>query len=456
MAYWGTKKVNIPNKQPPLKIGEGENTLLTPFEIKSSESTYSRNTSSRKYPALSVCPGRSNAFAAITTPNAFGVRANQYSHFLDGTVWKRWNGSALQNVATGLTSARGRFVDFITEAKTYTVLVNGTDKKAWDGTDVIDLTDAPATRLYTAANYRLFALSGNTIKCSAEGSLTDWTTSLDANSITVTPAKGPGTAIAFYNDVIIAFFEQSMHTLYGHDPYDQEFGPMFDDGCISDYTVIENGGKLYFLDYGAFKVFTGGKPQEVSQKVRSYLEGINLAYKNKCVAGSVGKYIYLAIPYGSTENNLILEYDTELGNWYPQTGNVVDFVNIGESLYGITSTGQPILMNSGTTFQGTAIEWERIGGVITDGVFEKKVVSNINTIVDLPAGSTLNIYASTSINTDTFDLLYTFTAAADVQNLSIKIPTTKLQNIDWYRLKLSGTGPCTVHYIGQEERIKPR
>ncbi len=80
---------------------------------------------------------------------------------------------------------------------------------------------------------------------------------------------------------------------FGDDPYNFQWGPVYDDGCISDYSVIEHKGILYFLDYGAFKRFTGGKPVEISQKVRPYLEGINKAYKTKCVAGSVGNtYIW--------------------------------------------------------------------------------------------------------------------------------------------------------------------
>jgi hypothetical protein len=459
MAYWGKRKLPIANDKPPYSIGDGENSYFPAIEIKKSEASYSRNTSSRNYPALSVCPGRANAFTVIPVPNAMGVRANQYPHFLDATVWKRWDGAALQNVQTTLTSARGRFVDFVTEAKVYTVLMNGTDKLAWDGTTVIDLTEAPATRFVTVDDYRLYALLGNTIYNSAEGSVEHWDTGLypmDANKISVTSMLGAGSAILASNDVVLVWSEQSMHTLFGNDPYDQEFGPDYSDGCISDYSVIELNGNVYFLDFGAYKAYGGGKPVEISQKVKKYLDGINLTYKAKCVAGASGKYIYLAVPYQSTDNNLILEFDTENGTWYPQTGNVIDFINIGESLYGITSPGQPLLLNSGTNFSGAAIPWEHISGIIFDGVFQKKVVSDINAIIDLQAESTLTVSACTSISAGVFDTLYTFTANTEMQNVQIKIPTSKLQNIDWYKLKFAGTGPCTIYFIGSNTRIKER
>jgi hypothetical protein len=460
MAYWGPQKLPITSKSKPFTLGDGENLALSVYEIKKSEASYSRNTSSRKYPALSVCPGRVNAFAAVTTPNAFGVRANQYPHFLDGTTWKRWDGSALQTVLGSLTNARGRFIDYVNEAGVYTILMNGTDKKAWDGTNITTLTEAPATRLFACDDYRVYALKDNIIYHSAEGSYLHWDTGLypnDANKIPVTSMKGPGTAITASNDVVVMWSDQSMHTLYGNDTYDSEFGPEYDDGCISDFAVINDGRSIYFLDFGAFKVsFDCSKPEEISQKVKPYLDGIGSAYKNKCAAGKSGKYIYLAIPYQAAGNNMLLEFDTETGNWYPQTADIVDFININESFYGITSAGQPLLLNSGTDFSGTAIPWEHTTGILFNGVFEKKVVSNINAIIDLPTGSTLNVYANTSVSGGTYDLLYTFTAGASVQNLNIKIPTSKLQNIDWYRLKFEGAGPCTIHYIGLEERIKTR
>jgi hypothetical protein len=455
MAYWGTKKLNYSPPAEPIRIGDGLNQSLTRFEVPLSEAWESENTSSRQYPAFSVCPGRANALAAITTPNATGARADTYMHVQDGTVWKRWTGSAWTNVQTGLTSARGRFIDFVTEAKTYTILANGTEKYSWDGTTAAALTNMPATRLIAVDDFRVYALLGNKLSCSAAGSVSDWTTADDADSIMIASAKGAGTALAAYKDIVIPFTEQSMHTLYGNDPYDFDWGPEYAVGCISDYSVIEHNEVLYFLSYGKFNRFAGGTPQEISQRVRPYLEGINATYKTKCCAGKDGKYIYLAIPYGSaTTNNYILEYDTERDRWYVQTGDVVDFVTIGNTMYGMTSTGQPLQFNSGTTFSGTAISWSHTTGVQHGGTYTKKVLTELDMIVDLPVGSTMTVSYSTTVDGDDFATAYTFTASASEQN--VRVPLA-VENVDWYRLKFAGTGSCTIHYIYKgKERIKVR
>ncbi|MFW9968618.1 MAG: hypothetical protein ACFFDF_00360 [Candidatus Odinarchaeota archaeon] len=458
MAYFKTR-LNYQSKPgTPFKIGDGENTFLSPFDINKSESSYSRNTSSGQYPALSVKQGRQDAFEAITTPNALGQRNNQYPHVQDGTVWKRWDGAAWQNIQTGLTSATGKFIEFNTEAKRYTVLFNGTEKYAWDGSSVTNLTQAPATNLITVDDYRIYALAGTTLKCSAESSITDWTILLNADSIPITSAKGIGTALTNFNDVVIAWTEQSMHVLYGNDPYDFDWAIPLSDGCISNRSVITHKKQLYFLDFGEYKVYTGGKPEVMSHKVQKYLKGINTSYKSLCVAGSSGKYIYLSIPYGTaTTNNLTLEYDTDFDKWYVHNVGYVDFTNIGETLYGIDSSGNLYSINDGTDHSGSAISWSHITGVWNSGtVSQKKVISDLWLVLDLPTTSTLTVSYSTTVDNDDFTLLYTFTGNADEQMTRVQIPTTALQNIDWYRLKFAGTGPCTIHYLQEDLRVKAR
>ena len=303
----------------PIYLGGGINTYGTPFNIKEGEARDSRNTSSRSYPALSVRPGIDDAFTAITTPNALGQRNNQYPHVQDGTVWKAWNGTAWVNVQTGLTSATGKFVEFATGTTLYTILANGTDVYSWDGTTAASIADAPKTKLYAVHKGRVYALLGKELKFSALNLITDWTTVLDAGSISITNAKGDGTAISEFDDQVYVWTAQSFHNLYGTGPLNYTLSDISDDGCISDRSVIEgkyNGAKaLYFMDYGWVKAFSGSSPVRVSHSVKKFIDGINLTYKDKVCAGKNGKYLYWAIPYETTENNVVLEYDTDLNIW---------------------------------------------------------------------------------------------------------------------------------------------
>jgi hypothetical protein len=456
MAYWGNSlkhqvKSNI------ITLGDGENTFLSPFNLKRSESSYSRNLSSVYFPALSARKGRQYYSTAITTPNGMGIYINGYLHVLDGTTWKRWDGSAWQTVKASLTNARANFVEFRTESKKYIIMANGTDVYSWDGSSAATIAAAPATRLYTVDDYRLYALIGNVLKCSAEGSISDWTTALDADSITITGAKGTERAIITYNDNTICFFDNSMHVLYGNDPYDFYLQDPMEFGCVGDRALIEHNKKLYFL-YDALYVYTGGTPRRISDKVKTCIDGIVSAYKSLCAMGSHGKYLYLSIPYLSgTTNNLTLEYDTELDLWYPHNVGYLAFVNFNNGLYGVDSTGQLWTINSGTDDNGTAISWEWISGVINHQVIQnKKIVSDYYLIIDLPVGSTLTMSYSPSIDGSDFTTLYTFTASATEQKIRVKLPTSALHGVDWYRIKFAGTGQCVVHGMEELLRIKTR
>lgn len=442
----------------PIYLGDGINQYGTPF-IKQSYARDSRNTSTRSYPALSVRPGTASAFSAITTPNALGQRDNTYPHVLDGTTWKRWSGTAWTNVQTSLANAAGKFIEFATGTTLYTILADGTNKYSWDGSSAASITDMPATNLIASHAGRVYALLGKVLSFSALNLITDWTTALDAGSISVTRAQGDGTAITEFDDQIYVWSAQSFHTLYGTGPLNYSLSDISNDGCISDRSVIEskhnNSKALYWMDYGWIKVFTGSTPQKEGHAVKTFLDGINLTYKAKICAGKNGKYLYWAIPYGtSTANNIVLEYDTEFKIWNAYDRAIASFVNIGEYCYGVTPTGTLLDMDSGTTDASTAISWYHTTGAWNRQTLRPKTVNEIPVVLDLPVGSTLTLGISETIDDDDFTTIYTFTASATEQHVVVPVDLDYLQNTDWYRLKFIGTGPCTIYYIGQDIRVE--
>jgi hypothetical protein len=438
-------------------LGGGINTDGTPFNIKEGEARDSRNVSSRLYPALSVRPGTDDAFIAITTPNALGQRNNQYPHVQDGTVWKAWNGTAWVNVKTGLTSATGKFIEFATGTTLYTILANGTDTYSWDGSTAASIAAAPATKLYAVHKGRVYALVGKELKFSALNLITDWTTVLDAGSISITRAKGDGTAITEFDDQIYVLTEQSFHSLYGTGPFNYTLNDISGDGCISDRSVIEgkyqNAKALFWMDYGWIKAFTGSNPIRVSHAVKTFIDGIAIAYKAKICAGKNGKYLYWAIPYGAvTENNIVLEYDTDLNTWNVHSLAISQFVTIGETCYGVSPTGVIYDMESGLTDNGTAIAWYYITGALNRNNLKTKTLGSIPVVLDLPVGSTMTLSTSKTIDSNDFVLVHTFTASATEQRVDVY--TDEIEGCEWYRLKFAGTGPATIYYIGDDIRLE--
>lgn len=464
MAYWGRAISHTKQIEEAISPGDGVNTFNTPFEIKPSEAVSSLNTSNRQYPALTVRPGSEAMFGTaaspLTTPYGSGSYNSTFPVFAHGTVLRIWVSTTFFQIASGLTGAKTKILEFNTQDTKHIVFTNGTDKKYWTGSVLGDITDGPATKLYAVDDFRLYALKNRTIYNSAAGSITDWTTVDDAGENVCVGMKGTETALVTYNDSVIAFSDQTMHVLNSNSPLDNL--PLSDPipvGCVSDRSTAIVNGMLYFLDYGKYKAYSGGYPFDVSRNVKGYLENINYAYMENICAGIWGKYIYLSIPYGATQttNNITLEYDTELGKWYPWNMGFESFYNLGEDLFGVTVGGVVKKLNTGTADDTTAIAWEfTTGAKMGTPVRSKKVISDIWAIIDLPIGSTFTVSYSTAVDSGSFTLLKTYTPDALEQSTRLQIPTSILQNIPWYRLKLAGAGPCTIHYLEIYSRIKKR
>jgi len=440
-------------------LGDGINTFLTPMEIKDSEATYIRNVSGRHYPALSVRPGRSHYAEKITTPNAAGQRNNESLHLVDGATWKYWNGSGYTTLKPDLTNAPGKFVEFGTGTTKYTIFVNGTDRFAWDGSTLTDLTNAPLSKLIAVHKGRVYMATDNDLKFAALNLINDWTTIDDAGIIDITKAKGSITGLTEYADHVLAFTEFSIHELYGTGPINYNLVDLTNDiGCISDRTIIEAQGVLYFLNYNGVYRYSGGMPVKISDKVQEYIKGINRQHKTKCVSGVLKDSLYISIVYGdATVNNLLLEYNTRLDKWYVHTGSFVDFVAIQDKLYGVDAEGYIWDMENGVSDQGAAIEWSFITKPYYDGLIAGyKDVKELWCVLELPPGNSLNAYISKSDKDDDFILMHTFTPSNRTQNVRMIIPISIASNMDWYRFKFEGTGPCKIHSIQRSVRIKVR
>jgi hypothetical protein len=47
-----------------------------------------------------------------------------------------------------------------------------------------------------------------------------------------------------------------------------------------------------------------------------------------------------------------------------------------------------------------------------------------------------------------------FTIDSEASNTKVDIPLSALQSVNWYRLKLSGTGDMTIHSIEKNVRVE--
>lgn len=439
--------------------GDGVNTYGTPSSISASEARKAINLCSRKLPALCVREGRVKVAPKITTPNILGERGNEVLNVLDGTTWKQLKNGEWEDIETGLTSAPGKIFDFVRGTDRNTILVNGSECYAWDGTSAVGLNQAPLTDKFISHSGRLYALRDATLKYSALNLITDWTTANDAGTVEITTAKGSGTGIVSYGGYVIVFTEFSMHQLYGTGPTNYTLSEVpGSTGTISDKSIVICNDTLYFVSFDGLYSFRGGSsPVKVSSKADEYFRNMNLSHKRKIVCGSIDNRIYISIPSKSTStgNDLILRYDVLEDKWYPASGNVVSFTTIGNTLYGLEKDGNLWNMKSGTKDETTPINWYWESGVRVSKPSSKQTLSELWITYDLPVDSSLNIYTSNSFDDDDkWNLNASIVPNATEQNTRILIPLTQINDANWYRIKLVGAGPCTIHSIEELYRVR--
>lgn len=464
MAYWNKTLRYTKSQEEIIRLGDGVNTRLTPFEIKKSEAVDSSNTDSNSFPALSARKGNTAQFGTDALPisnfNGAGARGNQHIFIVNGTTMKRWNGSNFQVVVTALENTPMRFAELNTQAKQYTLYCNGTDNFAYDGTVSTPLIEAPKGNLIAVDDNRLYMLKDRVMSYSAQGDPFDWTTLNDAGEEIITGMIGEETAIVAYNDTIIIWSDYTMHLAYGNNAEDITIKNPIRAGCISYNSVIEHKGVLYFMDYNSFKSFTGGYPEEVSDKINVYLRDINYNLKHLICSGAKDDYIYISIPYGhgATTNNMTIRYDVANKTWYPSHDKgYLQFVNLENDIYGISTEGVIEKLEDGTTNNTQPITWYHTTGILDPTPIKaRKTVIEYWMAFDLPAGSTLNVSYSTSSYGNDFVSLQDFSSDTDSQYDIVMLSTDVLQEIRGYRLKFSGVGPCTIHYLEPHKRIKSR
>jgi hypothetical protein len=451
-------------------FGKGINTYNDPLDLANDELTDSLNMCADDFPIIRTRNDRTRITLPETTQAIWGIgaRGNSQIHVLNGNTWQYGvsTGTAWTELTTEITAgAYASFVEFNTQSTKFTILAYSTGvvyNSYWDGTAVSTFADAnaPRSNLYTAHRYRVYGIENDkrTLKYSAQGAITDWTTAGDAGYIDITNANGPVTAITTYADHPIIWTDNSMHELYGTGPDNYELVNISHRiGCVTQFAFCECDNKLFWLDYNGIYVYTGGLPSQIAYKASGLIEGINWVYKHLIRAGSVGDKAYFAIPYKSTANNRIIVIDVIEGKGQPthtinlEDGNWVGYVNNNEALFGIENNGFIYNMHStrkegvdgSTTVGSTAISWSMETKPITDELIVESAVRDIWIQHSGTTDATMELGFTTNSNSTTYTQM---AATTDFTHVDFAIrkqlfPTsTQLQGMPFMKFQFKGTG----------------
>lgn len=439
------------------KTGGGIHTGLPPAEIPEGMATEMQNLHSRSYPHMTTRPPRNeNAVPKLPegevrffgvifgTTLAAVVGKNLYTR--EATGWK--SAGALFSAATG----RVYGADFMD----YAVFADGRECKKFSGTTISGVGNSgkPENAKFLATHaWHLFTASDTDkfLRYSAVETLDDWSAPGDAGrELVETTKEAYAGGLVAYGGNLLYFKRNAMFELYGTDPVNFSLLCMSRDiGCISQASIQEIGGILYFMGMdGVYRYGGGVVPKKISFPIQKYVESMDMERAEAIAAGSDGERYYLALPQkdGSTR---VFAYDTRLGEWFEEdTAPLFAFATLEGRLYAAGSDGTVYLLGEGTE----SVEWYRISRPYT---FENSLYQNWHRIfirAEVAEGAQFTVALSPWAGGEGFRTVATIRQSG--QSV-IEIPP-QLQDAPQMRVKLAGTGEVTVSALEFELRARKR
>lgn len=450
--------------QPPKNIREFKGlNLMDPFSIEDGFATEIENLSSKLYPSLSTADSfvRLRAFTGLIT--GLGVRKDTDLLVLAGGSMSvlRSDGTWTDNVGALSATAQCSFTNFKGNFSDYNLLIaNGVDPvQKFDGTTLSALTNAPAGGKYIDSHdNRVYCAVGNSIKFCALRKAEDWTSVDDAGEIVLETKEGEDiSGIKAGPGHLVVFTPHTTYELYGNGPTNYRMMNVSEKiGCVSNASAVMAAGVLYFLGHDGIYQYAGGSipKKEFSLPIQALIDQISVDDRSQCVGGTYLSKYYLTIPSSPGNFDTILEYDTIFKTWHVwKTSDPTKFfATLKEVFYQGTNSGKVNKLGN----SAAGVTWKWVSKPIGFGAMASQHRwYRMWGVVDLPAGSTLDVFLSPDPRGENWTSVYSFTADVNVQSKQILIPLNVIVNTNWARVKLVGTGPCTLHEIAYQERIMP-
>jgi len=433
-----------------------------PLSIADSFFTDVRNISTENYPAASVRKGYEVLGGAIgTRVLGLGVWKSTELHavFNDGS-WRRWNGTAWTTLKTGLnTNRRWSFTNFQGNWPNIRLVgSNGIDPiQYYDGVGLSDLENAPSNGDFiTTYQNRLWCAVGQELHSCALDQPEEWElfNGDDEDSYQKTIESTAGDDIIMLSgglNKLTIGMRHSIHELYGGVPSDFTTKLITEDvGVEHNHAVVTQDGSMRIMNEIGIYEYSGGvlPDKTFSDSVKDYLLGVS----GNSTAGSDGHRLYFSVG-----TDLTLVYDPRPGiqGWSAYEISAVAFVKMGERFFIGDTNGRVLEFGNSARDDSQPISWIAITKPFNNSsVAQLQRWYKMWVVVTLPTGSTINVSLSPSVTGEDWELVQSV-AGSGVRKQRIIIPVAKMANENHIRIKLDGTGPCTIHEITRQQRALP-
>lgn len=348
-----------------------------------------------------------------------------------------------------LTFAGDSFIDMMGEDTTITI-TNG---------QVVVSRTCPDLEYVMESNNRLWGCAGNTIYSCKLGDPTNWNyyqaLSLDSYAVDV-GTGGDWTGCCPYSNHLLFFKENYIHKVYGTQPsnYQIQTAECYGLEAGSEKSICVINETVFYKSKLGVMAYTGVLPEHISANfgTQVYSAGI---------AGTEGTKYYISLERPDETRELFV-FDLDKRLWHKEdsvdivqfsylTNDRYNYGAIGENVPGknqllyLEDTGNGVRLCSIDPYVPFAAEdnisWLAELGDFTEYIEQRKIYSKLKMRMQMSEGAALQIY----IKHDDGDwhLLKSFTTN-EAKFVAIPIAPVRC---DKFRIKLVGTGRCTVEAL---------
>ena len=322
-------------------------------------------------------------------------------------------------------------------------------------------TTIPAT--YFAVNaFRVYAVSDDHSKMyyCAQNQPYNWTREGDAGSFEVTTYDGEnGSGIAAFSGAIIYFKNHSMHEFYGNTAANGRLVTISGSlGCMSHHSIVNIGGRLYWLGDNAIYTYDGGKiPTDISEPIKKYLADIGEYIDCFATTDSRRYILSLSLKDGS---NILLAYDTFLGTWHIMGNHKIRAITaLNTKIYGIIENEDKKRVAVHGIFENDDTgEWHWKSKCFTaERRGQKQNFHSIGIIVEKPENSEVIISITNNRGQKCekhyeAKRLYGVGDKTVTEKVKILLPGNVAFGAEWLEIEIRGRGKCKIHSVTAEYR----
>ena len=302
----------------------------------------------------------------------------------------------------------------------------------------ITSTEYPAPNSMPAISYacmdnnRVVAVQGNNFYASCLGDYADWTDFTDAEGNPKETGAyaeelytyGDFTGIIKYNNSVILTKADLTYICYGNKP-PYRIQEACNSGCISNNTIAEVDGYIYWLGRDGIYMFGGSVPRCIS-------DNLNVTLTDAVACGFEHKY-YICGNDG--ESYKLYVYDTQRNLWHIEDERqYVSLATKDGALYGLTADGEILKFNAGNE----RVEWEFTTSDFDFGTEYTKNLAKIYVRMKLYEQAYVDLYVRTNRQE-----WYKF-ANFQADGTSVIQAKAKLKKCDYFTLRFVGCGKAEI------------